>query len=216
MKKDVIVCIGTVGRPTFRKCYDSVMSLKAADSKVRRVAVIENQPSQASWLNKMRDFSIGYTWCLQVDEDMYLKNNSVSVLMSLARKKESEGVQILNSSGLLFDLFLKENVGSLKLWRSSAIRRLDFRDVLGCDRDMHRRALKLGYKNVQTNEVLGFHDSAPTTKIGCDKYYTYIKKMIKFNGSDRAKKFIVGMEKKGLDSVIIRESWRSYYENIDT
>lgn len=216
MKKDVIVCIGTVGRPTFDKCYGSVMTLKAADSRVERVEIIKNHTSQASWLNMMRKLSVGYTWCLQVDEDMYVNDNSVDILINLAKQKELRGIQILNSSGLLFDLFLRQNIGSLKLWRSSAMKRLEFRDVLGCDRDMHRRASKLGYRNVSTREILGFHDSVPTLEIGCKKYYTYIKKMIKFNGSDRAKRFIVGMEKKDLNESVIKESWRSYYENIDT
>lgn len=216
MKKDVIVCIGTVGRPTFDKCYNSVMALKAADSRIKKVEIIKDHPSQASWLNMMRTLSVGYTWCLQVDEDMYVNDNSVDVLINLAKQKEFKGIQILNSSGLLFDLFLNQNIGSLKLWRSSAMKRLEFRDVLGCDRDMHRRALSLGYRNVQTKEVLGLHDSAPTIDIGVSKYYTYVKKLIKFGNPDRAKSFIQDMEKKGLNEKIIDSAWRSYSENFNS
>ena len=216
MKKDVVVCIGTVGRPTFKRCFDHVIRLKNFDSRVKHVEVIRDHPSQASWLNAMAKKSEGFTWCLQVDEDMYLEENCVDVLMSLSRKKESDGLQILNSSGLLFDLFLKQKIGSIKLWRSSAIRKLGFVDTMGVDREIYRRAKKFGYSNVQTNDVLGLHDSAPTVDIGISKYYTYVKKIIKFDSANKAKNFILDMQKKGLDQKIVDSAWRAYNENADS
>ena len=216
MKKDVIVCIGTVGRPTFKKCYQHVMDLKKRDPRIRKVVVIRDQPSQAAWLNKMRGACKGYTWCLQVDEDMYVKSSSLNSLLSLSFEREAEGLRILNASGLLFDIFLKQNVGSLKLWRSSVIQKFEFEDTLGSDRNMFDKASRFGYKNVSTDEILGLHDSAPTIEIGRDKYYEYIKKMIKFNGKGAAENFIISMENKKLNKYIVKEAWKAYYENINS
>lgn len=216
LKKDVIVCIGTVGRPTFEKCYEHVIRLSSSDPRVKHVEIIRDHPSQASWLNSMAEKSSCFTWCLQVDEDMYVDENCIDVLISLSRRKESEGLSILNSSGLLFDIFLKQNIGSLKLWRSSAIRKLGFVDTMGVDREIYERGRGHGYSNVQTNSVIGLHDSAPTVEIGISKYYYYVKKIIRFGSIDKAKRFIINMEKSGLDERIVNSAWRAYNESFDT
>ena len=106
MKKDITICIGTVGYPTFNKCKKIIDKLYKRDSRIKKVSVIENMYPTSSWLNKMRDECVNTTWCLQVDEDMYLHDDAVDNLINLAREKESRGVKILNASGLLFDTFL--------------------------------------------------------------------------------------------------------------
>ena len=195
MKKDVIICIGTVGRPTFKKCYEKVMELKRRDPRVKKVVVIKDHPNQASWLNQMRKECTGYTWCLQVDEDMYLKPDCLSKLINLAREKESKGHLILNASGMLHDIFLGQKIGSIKLWRSSALKRYEFRDVMGSDRDLFNRAKKAGYSNVSTHEVLGEHDSAPNSEIAFSKYREYVRKIYKFQNLEKAIAFVKSMEK---------------------
>jgi len=107
----------------------------------------------------------------------------------LQKKKEKSGIKILNASSLLFDLFLQTNVGSLKLWSSEALSALEFRDILGGDRDFTKRAKALGYSNVEMKMVLGEHDSAPNPKIAFSKYFEYTQKLRKFSGESSAVNF---------------------------
>jgi hypothetical protein len=138
----------------------------------------------------------GMKWCLQVDEDMYLYPNAISELIKFAEKKEKEGVKILSASSLLHDLFLKSKIGSLKLWSVEPLQKLEFNDVLGGDRDFAKRAKKLGYRIVETNLVLGDHDSAPTPEIAFKKYFEHTQKIRKFSGEKRAKRFCSFLKQK--------------------
>jgi hypothetical protein len=99
---------------------------------------------------------------------------------------------------LLHDLFLETSIGSLKLWSAEALQALEFRDVLGGDRDFAKRAKQLGYKNVETKDILGFHDSAPNASIAFKKYFEYTQKIRKFSGDDHAKRFNVFLKNKYL------------------
>ena len=73
---------------------------------------------------------------------------------------------------------------------------LEFRDVLGGDRDFYKRAKKLGYKNVETKLVLGEHDSAPNPEIAFKKYFEYTQKLKKFSGEESAERFTRILKKK--------------------
>ena len=173
MKKDITICVGTVGYPTINKCLSIVSGIQGRDKRVKAVHVVKNKYPTSEWLNQMGYLS-KTTWCLQVDEDMYLKENAIDRLINLARKKESDGVKILNASSLLHDTFLNCSIGSLKLWRVEPLRRLKFKDVPGSDRNIAKRAERLGYYNVSCKEVLGFHDSAPSPMIAYFKYREYV------------------------------------------
>ena len=196
MNDSVTICIGTIGAPTFARCKSIIDSIARGDPRVKRVVVISNESPQSAWLNAMRGKCIDTKWCLQIDEDMYLHRNALSELLKFAKRKEEEGVKILNASSLLYDLFLRQKVGSLKLWSSKALQSQSFRDVLGGDRDYAKRAKKNGFKNVETSIVLGSHDSAPDEKIAYKKYFEYIQKIKKFRGESSAKSFIKWMKKK--------------------
>lgn len=196
MKGIVTICIGTIGSTTFEKCKSNVYKMAAKDSRVDRIVVIENVRPQFAWLNQMRLECRDTKWCLQVDEDMYLKPHALNRLLSFAEEVESKGHRILNASSLLYDIFLKEKVGSLKLWSSEALQSLDFRDVLGGDRDYAERAKKLGYKNFSIEEVLGYHDSAPTPAIAFSKYYEYTQKIRKFKSDGAARRFSNSLKRR--------------------
>lgn len=195
MKKDVIICIGTVGYPTFSKCHEIAQKIYSENKFVTDIAVIENKYPQSEWLNEMRVVASNNTWCLQIDEDMYLYDNAVDELINLARKKTAEGVNILNASSLLFDIFLKSNIGSLKLWNTEAFKHVEFKDIKGSDRQFAKDAESFGFSNVSTNKVLGEHDSAPNIEIAYFKYKEYVVKIRKFEG-DRAARFFVRDFKK--------------------
>ena len=171
MNDSVTICIGTMESPTFEKCHALVRSIASRDNRVEKVVVIRNKSPQSAWLNNMRSSCRDTKWCLQVDEDMYLYQNSLSTLIKFANSKEAHGIKILNASSLLYDLFLKENIGSLKLWSVKALQSQEFRDVLGGDRDYARRAKKNGFKNVEIKKTLGEHDSAPNSDIAYKKYF---------------------------------------------
>jgi hypothetical protein len=197
MKKGkVTICIGTIGSPTFKKCKNRIYNLFSDHPAVDKIVIIENKSPQSAWLNEMRMACSDTEWCLQVDEDMYLYPKSLDELISLYRRKSLGGTSILNASSLLYDLFLERKIGSLKLWNSEALQKLEFRDVLGGDRDYAKRAAELGYKNVETRLVLGDHDSAPTAAIAFSKYHEYIQKIKKFSGEKKAKDFVLFLEKK--------------------
>ena len=200
MRGDITVCIGTVGYPTFKRCHLLVKKIAKKDNRIKKVVVIENKYPHSEYLNEMRKVGTETTWCLQVDEDMYLNDIAIDSLIDLARIKHNrDSVKILNASGLLFDLFLRTNVGSLKLWSSKALRDLEFRNVVGSDRDFARRAKKLGYRNVETKLVLGKHDSAPSKEIAYFKYYDRNVKSINFNNhKKKAKSFTRFLKKKFL------------------
>ena len=143
MSNDTItICIGTIGSPTFLRCKKTVDLLAKKDRRVKRIVVIRDKVPQSAWLNAMRDACSDTKWCLQVDEDMYLSEDAIDELVKFAKKKEDEGIRILSASSLLYDLFLKCKVGSLKLWSSEALQAQEFRDVLGGDRDYAKRAKK--------------------------------------------------------------------------
>jgi len=200
MKKGkVTICIGTVGSPTFQKCVDTIYDNFDNHPSVDKIVIIKNKSPQSAWLNEMRKACSDTEWCLQVDEDMYLYKNAIDELINLYRRKEKDGISILNASSLLYDLFLERNIGSLKLWNSKALQRLEFKDVLGGDRDFAKRASNLGFNNVETKKVLGDHDSAPTPAIAFSKYFEYTQKIRKFNDINRARNF----------SNMLRKKWKS-------
>jgi len=198
MNKDVVICIGTIGSETFSKCKKSVDVIFKNNNRVRSVFVIKNKTPQSEWLNEMRRCSRNSEWCLQVDEDMYLNSNALDRLLEFAEKKRAAGVKILSACSLLYDIFLESNVGSLKLWNSNALFELEFKDVLGGDRDFAKRAKKIGYKIVETDLVLGMHDSAPNPGVAFKKYFEYTQKLRKFNGDEHAKRFSCLLKNKYL------------------
>jgi len=142
----------------------------------------------------MRNHCGDTTWCLQVDEDMYLHSHAIDSLIELARDKESKGVRILNASGLLLDTFLLTKIGSLKLWRSEVLQRVKFKDVSGSDRDFASRASAMGFSNVSCNKVLGYHDSAPSPMIAYFKYMEYISKIHKFSSEKDANRSLLHLK----------------------
>jgi glycosyltransferase involved in cell wall biosynthesis len=196
MNDSVTICIGTIGSPTFAKCKRIIDSIARKDPRVKRVIVISNKRPQSAWLNAMREQCVDTKWCLQIDEDMYLHENALSKLIKFAKSKEREGVKILNASSLLYDLFLRQNIGSLKLWSSEALQSQGFRDVLGGDRDYAKRAKKNGFRNVEISVVLGGHDSAPNEKIAYKKYFEYVQKIKKFKKDSSARSFVKSMKRK--------------------
>jgi hypothetical protein len=196
MSDSVTICIGTIGSPTFAKCKRIIDSIARGDPRVKRVVVISNESPQSAWLNAMRGECIDTKWCLQIDEDMYLHRNALSELLKIAKRREKEGVKILNASSLLYDLFLRQKVGSLKLWSSKALQSQSFRDVLGGDRDYAKRAKKNGFRNVEINIVLGDHDSAPNAEIAFKKYFEYTQKIRKFGSEKSARRFSETLERK--------------------
>lgn len=192
----VTICIGTVGSPTFEKCKNTIYKHFKGHRLVEKIVIIKDKSPQSAWLNEMKRHCTDTEWCLQVDEDMYLRPNALDELINLYKLKESKGIKILNASSLLYDLFLERNIGSLKLWNSEALQKLEFRDVLGGDRDFAKRASKLGFKNVETSLVLGKHDSAPTAAVAFSKYFEYVQKIQKFSGKDKAVKFVNFLKNK--------------------
>lgn len=196
MVDSVIICIGTVGSPTFDRCKQKVKLIERNSPLVIETVVIKDYVPQSAWLNQMRVEAKKAKWCLQVDEDMYLKEEALSELLSFGRQVEDKGKRILNVSSLLYDLFLRQNVGSLKLWNSEALQNIEFRDVMGGDRDFAKRAKKLGFSNFSTDLVLGEHDSAPDAGIAFSKYYEYTQKIRKFKGEASARAFSDSLKKK--------------------
>lgn len=194
-KAKILICIGTMGRSTFNRCYESVMLARKAFSQKTDVHIVKNKSPQSAWLNKMRKAAMGWDWCFQIDEDMYLYENALEDLYNFAVRK-SKKTKILSASSLLYDLFLEGKVGSLKIWNSDALRKLEFRDVLGSDRDIAKRGEEIGYFTVATNLVLADHDSAPTEKIAYDKYYKHILKLKKFENNKDIKYFLNFLKSK--------------------
>jgi hypothetical protein len=194
----VTICIGTIESETFDKCKNIIYKHFSDHALVSKIIVIKNKSPQSAWLNEMRRQCADTEFCLQIDEDMYLYPNALDELISLYKKKESSGIKILNASSLLYDLFLETNIGSLKLWNSEALQNLEFRDILGGDRDFAKRAKSLGYKNVEINKVLGEHDSAPNASVAFKKYFEYTQKIRKFNNMKKAEIFVNLLKKKYL------------------
>jgi hypothetical protein len=194
MEKDITICIGTVGYPTFGKCFSIANKIAQKDPRVKDLIVIRNKYPTSAWLNQMR-VSCSTTWCLQVDEDMYLYDDAIDELLKLAKTSELNGIKILNASSLLLDLFLKTNIGSLKLWNTKTFNITEFKDVQGSDRKFALDVSKYGFRNVDIKKVLGEHDSAPNIEIAYFKYKEYIMKIKNFSSEKRAKSFIKHLEK---------------------
>jgi len=195
MEDKVIICIGTVGRPTFKKCYGIIDKFFKNHKNVKKIEIIRNKMPRSEWLNRMAELSVDYDWCLQVDEDMYLYPDALDKLLNFAIDNKKNGVKICNASCMLKDLFLNEKIGSLKIWNTDVFKYVKFKNVLGSDREFFKDALNFGFKNISIDNILADHDSAPTPEIAYKKYYEYIKKINNFNGYDSAKNFINTLEK---------------------
>jgi hypothetical protein len=193
---NIVICIGTIGSPTFDKCKRSVDKIAKNNPLIKDVVIIRDKKPQSEWLNTMRLAALDAEWCLQVDEDMYLYDNCINILYQKAVEEKNKGKKILNVSSFLYDLFLETKIGSLKLWSTDVFRILDFRDVLGGDRDYARRAHELGYRNISIKNILGDHDSAPTPSIAFKKYFEYTQKIRKFSGDEEAIKFNLSLKLK--------------------
>lgn len=194
MKKDVTICIGTVGYPTFDKCHSTAKRVAKRDPRVKRVIVIKDMYPTSAWLNKMREVS-KTTWTLQIDEDMYMSDDCITELLNLARKSEARGLKVLNASGLLYDLFLKSTIGSIKLWNTSCFKHGEFKNVKGSDRQFAKDVTKFGFSNVEVKKVLGQHDSAPSPEIAYFKYKEYLAKIKRFQGKPAAGAFLKHFKK---------------------
>lgn len=196
MRKDVTICIGTVGYPTFNRCYNHVLNASDGNKHVKDIVIIKNKYPTSSWLNDMRK-NVSTKWVLQVDEDMYIDKNSIDELISLAKVKTNKhNIKILNASSLLYDIFLETNIGSLKLWNTDSFSFSEFKNVQGSDRRFAKDLEKFGFKNVATSKVLGKHDSAPSEDIAYFKYKEYVQKLIRYQDKKSAKKFINFLTKK--------------------
>lgn len=214
MKKDVIICLGTINAPTFAKSKKIAKRIVTTNSYVKSLEIIENYSPQCAWLNEMIIRSQKNTWCLQLDEDMYLYDDAVNTLLSHARNAEKNGIGVGLVHGMLWDIFLEQPIGSLKLWRTKILRKFKFEDVLGSDRKVVRAVKKAGYQVIGTTDILGEHDSAPTLEIAKKKYYEYIHKMKKFNDIKKAENFIKFLKEKNKHPDIIAEAERALKEDI--
>ena len=82
MRKDIIVCLGTIGSPTFERCYRNILSIKESDRRIKDIVVIRNKSPQCAWLNEMVKNCTKATWCLQLDEDMYIEPYAIDQLLN--------------------------------------------------------------------------------------------------------------------------------------
>ena len=62
------------------------------------------------------------------------------------------------------------------------------------------------------NSLLGLHDSAPTDEIGVKKYFEYVQKIRKFNGEEKAAKFVRSI--KGKNQLIYESCIRAMSSEI--
>jgi len=193
MNYDLCICIGTVGYPTFDKCFNIINNIAKKDSRIKDIHVIKNNFPTSKWLNEMRNIS-KTSWTLQIDEDMYIYDNCIDELFDLINNN-NKNVNILNASGLLYDLFLDTNIGSIKMWNTDAFKYSSFKDVSGSDREFAKDLAKFNFSNIETKKVLGEHDSAPSKDIAYFKYKEYILKIRKFQGDAAAKKFFIHFKK---------------------
>jgi hypothetical protein len=211
---NIIICIGTINRPTFKKCYNLIIKNFSNHKNVKKIEVIKDKRPKSAWLNEMANISKDYDWCLQVDEDMYLYPNAVDELLNFAKLEKNKGVKIANASSMLNDLFLNYKVGSLKLWNTEVFKYVNFKDVLGSDRQFADDALKFGFKNIAIDKTLGDHDSAPSPEIAYVKYYEYIEKIFKFNGNQSASNFLSILEKNKNKNNIYKYAFDGAYNKL--
>ena len=127
----------------------------------------------AKWNDKKSKKTLG---ALQLDEDMYLYDDAVNTLINHAKNAEKNGIGVGLVHGMLWDIFLEQPIGSLKLWRTKILRKFKFEDVLGSDRKVVKAVKKAGYQVVGTTDILGEHDST-NFRDSKKKYYEYIQKM---------------------------------------
>lgn len=196
MRKDITICIGTVGYPTFERCYRQASIVAKKNKNIKDIVVIKDKYPTSSWLNEMRK-NIETQWVLQIDEDMYIYENAVDELLNLAKiKTNKKNIKVLNASGLLYDLFLETNIGSLKLWNTDSFNLGRFKNVQGSDRQFAKDLSVHGFENVSISKVLGEHDSAPSEDIAYFKYKEYVQKLIRYQDKKSGKKFINFLTKK--------------------
>lgn len=209
----ITIYIGSVGYPTFNRCFSTINNLFANHNLVHDIVVVKDKFPTSEWLNEMKNSTTKYT--LQVDEDMYLYKNAVDELFKLAESNKNT----LNASSLLYDLFLKTNIGSLKLWNTEALRSATFKDVQGADRQFAKDAAKFGFKNYETKLVLGDHDSAPSPEITYFKYKEYIMKIRRFQSEKAAYHFINTLKKLNTGDLIhklaLEGAQRGLIESLD-
>jgi len=210
---NIIICIGTVNRSTFKKCHDLIIKNYQNHKNVKKIEVIKNKSPRSEWLNEMAKISLEYDWCLQVDEDMYLYKDALDELLNFAITKKQKGIKIANASCMLNDLFLNSKIGSLKLWNTEVFKYVKFKEVLGSDRQFARDAETFGFKNVATNKVLADHDSAPTADIAYKKYLEYTEKIYKFSGKEEALKFNLYLKEKYIKEKSIISKMAYYGSN---
>lgn len=220
MENKVIICIGTIGSPTFNRCYSLINKYFKKHPNVYRISIIKNKKPRSSWLNEMAKESLDYDWCLQVDEDMYLYPEALDELLTFAIKNKNDGVKIANASSMLEDLFLDQKIGSLKLWNTEVFKHVKFKDVLGSDRQFAKDAAEFGFVNISFDKILADHDSAPTPAIAYKKYFEYTKKIIKFQDKVAVFNFIKNLEKINLNkktniSISALKGANAAYNNYD-
>lgn len=171
------VCVITMNSPRLRECVSSLEKTGYSG----RVHFIENVSPMAMAFDHMKRYSEG-EWTLQLDEDMFLHPDAVEKIESSISRAETE---YPGKIGLitfrLNDHFFGETIGHLKLWRTEVLRRLEFRDMKGGDRDfVERMELYLGLSPLYTDYVIAEHIEKPTPRSIYSKMRDMVQKQTRF------------------------------------
>jgi len=164
--------------PTLEKCREALKNTGFQGS----VHLIEDVKPMASAFNRMKDLSKG-DWTLQLDEDMLLHSNAVDLIdFSISKAEQERPGQVGEITFLLNDHFFEEVIGHLKIWRTEVLRKQEFRDMKGGDRDfLERMNIFLGFTTMHTNVIIAEHTEKFTPQSAYARMRDMIQKQHRFD-----------------------------------
>ena len=169
------VFILTIGDITFPECLRAIQQ-QTAEQFV--LDIIQNiHPMSAAFQEMIRRCETEYF--IQVDEDMILEPTAVRD-MELIMKRAPDNVGMICFH--LFDVERDAKIQGIKIYRSTAIQSLMFRDVKACEMDLLEQMGKQGIQWILHPQAMGRHGTMYTAEGIYRRYKTlYEKDILEWN-----------------------------------
>ncbi|MCA9421782.1 MAG: glycosyltransferase, partial [Nitrospira sp.] len=169
------VYIVTVGDITFPVCQEAILKQERATFALE---VIRNvHPMSAAFQEMISRCETEYF--IQVDEDMILDPTAVSSMEKVMQKvPENVGMVCFH----LFDVDRNAQIQGVKIYRTTAMKLMTFRDVKACEMDVLEQMAQKGIRWVLHPKVQGRHGTQYTPESIYRRYKTmYEKDIVEWN-----------------------------------
>jgi len=168
-----LISVGAPQKNESLKC----LRCQKSDLKIRFINNIS--PMHQAFQKMINESNLNYF--IQVDEDMLLNSNAAERMIQ-AMKAAKENVAMIVFP--LWDTHLQEIIQGVKIYRTSAMKKIKFEDSYSCEIPILKKLKDLGYcyvkKPLEDKYILGKHEIGDNPKVIYERYLRLAQKYKKF------------------------------------